>query len=140
MNFGFTEEQNLLRDQVERFMQDTCPITRVREISDAGGFAEDLWKQIGELGWLGLLIPEAYGGLGLKWIDQVVVLEAAATGLCPLPITSHALASTAILACASDEQKSRWLPAMASGEPIRCEKLAPPALFADLMAQLGRPH
>ena len=118
MNFGFTEEQNLLRDQVERFMQDTCPITRVREISDAGGFAEDLWKQIGELGWLGLLIPEAYGGLGLKWIDQVVVLEAAATGLCPLPITSHALASTAILACASDEQKSRWLPAMASGEAV----------------------
>ena len=118
MNFGFTEEQNLLRDQVERFMQDTCPITRVREISDAGGFAEDLWKQIGELGWLGLLIPEAYGGLGLKWIDQVVVLEAAGTGLCPLPITSHALASTAILACASDEQKSRWLPAMASGEAV----------------------
>ena len=38
MNFGFTEEQNLLRDQVERFMQDSCPITRVREISDAGGF------------------------------------------------------------------------------------------------------
>jgi alkylation response protein AidB-like acyl-CoA dehydrogenase len=118
MNFGFTEEQNLLRDQVERFMQDTCPITRVREISSAGGSAEDLWKQIGELGWLGLLIPEAYGGLGLKWIDQVVVLEAAATGLCPLPITSHALASTAILACASDEQKSCWLPAMASGDAI----------------------
>jgi len=45
-------------------------------------------------------------------------LEAAGTGLCPLPITSHVLASTAILACASDEQKSRWLPAMASGEAV----------------------
>ncbi len=118
MNFGFTEEQNLLRDQVERFMQDTCPMTRVRELSSTGGFDAALWKQIGDLGWLGLLIPEAYGGLGLKWIDQVVVLEAAATGLCPLPIASHALASTAVLACASDEQKSRWLPLMASGEAI----------------------
>ena len=118
MNFGFTEEQNLLRDQVERFMQDTCPMPRVRELSNTGGFDEALWKQIGELGWLGLLIPEAHGGLGLKWIDQVVVLEAAATGLCPLPIASHALASTAILACASDAQKSRWLPAMASGEAV----------------------
>ena len=43
MNFGFTEEQNLLRDQVERFMQDSCPITRVREISDAGGFDADFF-------------------------------------------------------------------------------------------------
>ena len=75
MNFGFTEEQNLLRDQVERFMQDTCPMTRVREISKADGFDSALWQQAGELGWLGLMVPEAYGGLGLKWIDQVVVLE-----------------------------------------------------------------
>ena len=105
MNFGFTEEQNLLRDQVERFMQDTCPMSKVRELSSRGGFDEALWKQIGELGWLGLLIPDTYGGLGLKCIDQVVVLEAAATGLCPLPIASHALASTAILTCADDAQK-----------------------------------
>ena len=90
MNFGFTEEQNLLRDQVERFMQDTCPMTRVREISKADGFDSALWQQAGELGWLGLMVPEAYSGLGLKWIDQVVVLEAAATGLCPLPFASHA--------------------------------------------------
>ena len=116
MNFGFTEEQNLLRDQVERFMQDTCPMNRVREISKADGFDSALWQQAGELGWLGLMVPEAYGGLGLKWIDQVVVLEAAATGLCPLPFASHALASSAILACANDEQKSRWLPPMVSGE------------------------
>ena len=53
MNFGFTEEQNLLRDQVERFMQDTCPMTRVRELSGTGGFDAALWKQIGDLGRLG---------------------------------------------------------------------------------------
>ena len=114
MNFGFTEEQNLLRDQVERFMQDTCPMTRA-EISKADGLTGTMATS--RRTWLvGLMVPEAYGGLGLKWIDQVVVLEAAATGLCPLPFASHALASSAILACANDEQKSRWLPPMVSGE------------------------
>ena len=117
MNFGFTEEQNLLKEQVQRFMKEACPMTRVREITtNETSFDQALWQQAAELGWLGLTIPENHGGLGLKWIDLIVVLEAAAEGLCPLPIASHALASTAILHCASEDQKSRWLPAMASGE------------------------
>ena len=91
MNFGFTEEQNLLRDQVERFMQEACPIARVREIaSSEARFDQGLWDQMAELGWLGLIVPEQYGGLGLKWIDLTVVLEATAAGLCPLPIASQA--------------------------------------------------
>ena len=119
MNFGFTEEQNLLKEQVQRFMKEACPMTRVREITaNETPFDQALWQQAAELGWLGLTIPENYGGLGLKWIDLIVVLEAAAEGLCPLPIASHALASTAILHCASQDQKSRWLPAMASGEAV----------------------
>ena len=119
MNFGFTEEQNLLKDQVQRFMKEACPMTRVREISASeNAFDKTLWQQAADLGWLGLTIPESYGGLGLKWIDLIVVLEAAAEGLSPLPIASHALATSAIVACASDEQKARWLPAMASGEAV----------------------
>lgn len=119
MNFGFTEEQTLLKDQVQRFMKEACPMNRVREISASeNAFDSALWQQAAELGWLGLIIPEIHGGLGLKWIDLIVVLEAAAEGLCPLPIASHALASSAILACATDEQKARWLPAMASGETV----------------------
>ena len=119
MNFGFTEEQNLLKDQVQRFMKEACPMTRVREISASeNAFDKTLWQQSADLGWLGLTIPESYGGLGLKWIDLVVVLEAAAEGLSPLPIASHALATSAIVACASEEQKARWLPAMASGEAV----------------------
>ena len=119
MNFGFTEEQNLLKDQVQRFMKEACPMTRVREISASeNAFDKTLWQQAADLGWLGLTIPESYGGLGLKWIDLVVVLEAAAEGLSPLPIASHALATSAIVACASEEQKARWLPAMASGEAV----------------------
>ena len=70
-------------------------MTRVREITtNETSFDQALWQQAAELGWLGLTIPENHGGLGLKWIDLIVVLEAAAEGLCPLPIASHALATS----------------------------------------------
>ncbi len=119
MNFGFTEEQNLLREQVQRFMQEACTMTRVRALmKTASGFDEALWKQAGELGWLGLIVPETAGGPGLKWVDLTVVLEETARGLSPLPIASHALATAAVLHCGSAEQQHAWLPAMASGEVV----------------------
>jgi len=119
MNFGFTEEQNLLRDQVRRFMDEACPVPKVRELmATESGFDQGLWKQAGELGWLGLIVPENNGGLGLKWIDLTVVLEETGRGLSPLPIASQALSSAAILRCGSDAHKSNWLPGLASGEAI----------------------
>ena len=119
MNFGFTEEQNLLREQVARFMQEACPTTRVREImAREDGFDGALWEKAGKLGWLGLITPEHYGGVGLKWIDLTVVLEETARGLCPLPIASQALASAAILRCGSDKQKADWLPPISSGTAV----------------------
>jgi alkylation response protein AidB-like acyl-CoA dehydrogenase len=119
MNFGFSEEQNLLRDQVTRFMQEACPMPKVRDIAQSETrFDQSLWNQMAELGWLGLIIPEQYGGLGLKWVDLTVVLEATASGLCPLPITSQAMASTALILCAGEKQKSMWLPECAAGKAI----------------------
>ena len=116
MNFGFSEEQNLLRDQVTRFMAEACPMSKVRELAQTESrFAADLWQQAAELGWLGLIVPETYGGVGLKWVDLTVVLEATGRGLCPLPMVSHALSCAAIMECGSDAQKSQWLPAMAAG-------------------------
>ena len=119
MNFGFNEEQNLLREQVARFMQEACPTGRVREImAREDGFDSALWDQAGSLGWLGLITPEALGGVGLTWIDLTVVLEETARGLCPLPIASQALATAAILRCGSEKQKADWLPLMASGTAV----------------------
>ncbi|MEQ8485900.1 MAG: acyl-CoA dehydrogenase family protein [Pseudomonadales bacterium] len=119
MNFGFTEEQNLLRDQVRRFMTDALAMPKVREVmARDDGFDRDLWRQVGELGWLGLIVPEAHGGLGLKWIDLTVVLEETARGLSPLPIATQALACAAILRCGSDAQQAGWLPHLASGEAV----------------------
>lgn len=119
MNFGFTEEQNLLRDQVRRFMEEACTVPKVRELmATDSGFDAALWKQAGELGWLGLIVPEDHGGLGLKWIDLTVVLEETGRGLSPLPIASQALSCAAILRCGSDAHKRDWLPGLASGEAV----------------------
>jgi len=119
VNFGFSEEQTLLRDQVVRFMQQACPMSTVRRImANNDGFDAALWQQAAELGWLGLIIPEQYGGVGLGWIDLTVVLEETARGLSPLPIASQALSAAAILRCGSADHKAGWLPAMASGAAI----------------------
>ena len=119
MNFGFSEEQNILREQVARFMRDTCPMTKVRELmARADGFDRELWNQVAELGWLGLIIPETHGGVGLKWIDLSVVLEETARGLSPLPIASQALSAAAVVRCGTQEQIASWLPMLASGEAL----------------------
>lgn len=118
MNFGFTEEQELLRDQVRRFMQDQCPIPKVREIMKTeSGFDAGVWQQMADLGWLGLLIPEDLGGVGLKWVDLIVVLEKTGYGLSPMPLISHYLSSTALLCC-DDEAQKRWLPRLAEGTTV----------------------
>lgn len=119
MNFGFSDEQNMLREQVRRFMAEACAMPKVREImARDDGFDVDLWKQAGDLGWLGLIIPESHGGMGLQWIDVTVMLEETGRGLSPLPIASQALASAAVLRCGSEQQQADWLPHMASGEAI----------------------
>jgi alkylation response protein AidB-like acyl-CoA dehydrogenase len=119
MNFGFTEEQELLRDQVRRFMQDACPMSEVRALmKSATGTSPSLWRQAAELGWLGLIIPERFGGIGLKWVDLTVVLEETGRGLCPLPIISQTLAAAALLRCGTDAQQQKLLPALADGSRV----------------------
>src|SRR5580765_7986136 len=119
MNFGFTEEQELLRDQVRRFMVDACPMPQVRTVrKSAAGTSASLWRQAADLGWLGLVIPERFGGVGLKWVDLTVVLEETGRGLSPLPIVSKTLAATALLRCGSPDQQQRLLPKLANGSLV----------------------
>ena len=119
MNFGFEEEQDLLRQEVRKFLDDQCPLSEVRRLVESpDGYARDHWKQLAELGWLGLTLPESYGGAGLSWIDAIVVLEETGRTLFPSPLISTTLAGAAIANLGTEEQKRRWLPGLANGSRI----------------------
>ncbi|HEY8493323.1 MAG TPA: acyl-CoA dehydrogenase family protein [Myxococcota bacterium] len=119
MNFGFSEEQELLRQEVRKLLDAQAPMETVRAIAETPeGFSRDLWKQMGELGWLGLTIPESYGGAGLGMVDLVVVLEETGRSLLPSPLVATTLAAAAIRDFGSEAQRARWLPRLADGSLI----------------------
>ena len=91
MNFAFTEEQEFLRSEVRKLLDAQCDVKQVREIAGTSeGYSRDLWQQIGELGWIGLAIPEAHGGGGLGWEELVILFEETGRSLFPSPLPSPA--------------------------------------------------
>jgi len=118
MDFGFSEEQELLRKSAADFLSKECPMTYVRQmLEDERGYAEELWKKMAELGWMGLIYPEEFGGTGLSMVDLVVVLEEMGRASLPGPFFSTVcLGGLAILAAGSGEQKQKYLPGLASGK------------------------
>ena len=119
MNFGFTEEQELLRQEVRKFLDAHCPLEEVRKLMETPeGFSRDLWKQMGELGWIGLPIAEVHGGAGLGWVDLVVLLEEMGRTLFPSPFLATTIAAAAIREAGSDAQQAQWLPLLADGSKI----------------------
>jgi acyl-CoA dehydrogenase len=115
-----TEEQEILAHTARELVAGRSPLRRVRELrDDPTGFSRDLWKAMAELGWLGIVVPEEYGGAGLGWSDLGVVMEEVGRGLLPEPLVgSVLLATTAILLGGSDAQKHAHLPALVSGERL----------------------
>jgi len=119
MDFGFSEEQDLLRAEVRKLLAERCPLPEVRKIAETReGFSRELWQHVAELGWTGLTIPEEYGGAGLGFVDWVVLLEETGRALFPSPLVSSALAAAAIRAAGSPAQRAHWLPRLARGSAI----------------------
>ncbi len=120
MNFDFSDDQKLLRDQARKFLAEKCPIKAVRAVLEgAQGHDAALWKGIADMGWLGTAIPESYGGLGLGYLELCVVAEELGRVLAPVPFSSTVyLFAEALLAAESEEQKQRLLPKVAAGELI----------------------
>src|SRR5262247_4181376 len=117
MNFGFSEEQELLRSTARKFFENECPSTVVRTLMETPeGMTPDLWAKLAEQGWLGLNYPEAYDGMGLGLVDLVVLMEEMGRAVVPGPYFSTLLlGGLAILEAGSDAQKKEWLPRIASG-------------------------
>lgn len=118
MDFGFNEEQELLRKSAVDFLSKECPMTYVRQMmEDERGYSEELWNKMAELGWMGLIYPEEYGGSGLSMVDLVVVLEEMGKASLPGPFFSTVcLGGLTILEAGNDEQKNKYLPGLASGK------------------------
>ena len=120
MDFGFSEEQEMLRDAAKRFLADNCQTKFVRQMmADATAHDQGFWKKIVELGWPGLLIPENYGGQGGSFLDMTVIVEEAGKALIPGPFFTSALLGVPLLVeGGSEDQKKSILPRMAKGEFI----------------------
>ena len=117
MNFGFSEEQELLRSTARKFFDNECSSTVVRTLMDTpDGITPELWAKLGEQGWLGLIYPEAYDGMGLGLVDLVVLMEEMGRAVVPGPYFSTVLlGGLAILEAGSEAQKKEWLPKLATG-------------------------
>src|SRR5262245_27591755 len=117
MNFGFNEEQELLRSTARKFFENECPSEVVRALMDRPeGMTPALWGKLAEQGWTGLIYPETYDGMGLGLVDLVVLMEEMGRAVVPGPYFSTLLlGGLAILEAGNDAQKKEWLPRIASG-------------------------
>ena len=126
MNFEFAEEQELLREQARGFLSENCPGSAVRAVLDGeADYDAELWRKVAEMGWTATVIPEEFGGLGLSYLELVVIAEELGRSVAPIPFSSSVyLATEALLANGTLAQKEKWLPLLASGEAIGTFALA----------------
>jgi alkylation response protein AidB-like acyl-CoA dehydrogenase len=120
MDISLSEEQELLQGSTRDFLQQECPIRLVRAMEeDEKGYDPNLWRQMAELGWLGLVLPESYSGSGGTMMDLVVLLEEFGRALVPGPFVPTAvLVGLPILWAGNDQQKQTYLPKLVQGELI----------------------
>lgn len=120
MNFDFSEEQKLLQSTARDFLTKQSSLAHVREVFEANaGYSESLWKGVAELGWLGVAIPEEYGGAGYGYLELAMIAGEIGQALAPIPFGSTVyLAAEAITQEGSAEQKKQYLTGIASGDLI----------------------
>jgi alkylation response protein AidB-like acyl-CoA dehydrogenase len=119
VDFGFSEEQEMLRASARGLLERECPPAAVRRLmEDERGYDPALWKKMAELGWAGLTIPEEFGGAGLTYVDLALVMEEMGRALLPAPFIWTTMAAEAIRRAGSDAQKRAILPKIAAGETI----------------------
>lgn len=120
MDLDFTEEHEMLRDMVRGVCAEYSPLEVVRECeNDERGYPKALWEQLVELGLVGILIPEEYGGQGQTLLEAAIVYEEFGRSLAPVPhFHSAVLCAGALAIAGSEAQKKEWLPGIASGERI----------------------
>jgi alkylation response protein AidB-like acyl-CoA dehydrogenase len=118
MNFDLTEDQKMLVQTAASFVKKTSPVERLRRLrDDERGWEPAVWRQMGDLGWLGIPFPDELGGFGGRFIDAALVIEQLGATLVPEPyIPSVVLGGMAVLRAGDDAQRRRWLEPLIAGE------------------------
>ena len=125
MNFDFSEEQKLLRTTARDYLEDRAPLGLARSILETQApMSRELWEGVAEMGWLGAVIPEAWGGGGFGHAELVLIAEELGRALAPVPFVTSAAVAEAILVAGTDEQRRRHLPGFANGDRIGTLALA----------------
>jgi alkylation response protein AidB-like acyl-CoA dehydrogenase len=129
MDFDLTEGQEMLREAARGFLSTACPKSLVREMAeDEKGYPAQLWQQMGEMGWMGMIIPEEYGGAEADFLDFIVLLEEMGRACLPGPFFSTVvLGGLAVLEAGSAEQKEEILPDLADGKLLLTLALTEPS-------------
>ncbi len=116
MDFGLSEDQREIQRTARELLAARAGAERVRECAEARSPDTPLWEELRELGWLGIAVPERFGGQGLGLVELSVLCEELGRSLACVPFLPTVLAATLIEHAGSQEQRERWLPALASGE------------------------
>lgn len=116
MNFDFTDDQHEIKRTARDLLTKRSTWEKVREAGEGGRYDDELWRELGELGWPGIAIAEEHGGQGLGVVELVILLEELGYACAPTPFLGSALAGLVIQAAGSAEQQARWLPGLAGGE------------------------
>jgi len=116
MNFDFTDDQQAIKRTAHDLLASRFKPDTVRELAEAKRYDDSHWSELAELGWPGIFIDEEHGGQGLATVELALLMEELGYSLAPVPFLSNAAAGLALQHCGTDEQKSRWLEGIASGE------------------------
>lgn len=117
MDFNLTEEQKMLKDTARDFLAAECPMAFALKMEeDAQGCTPELWRKMADMGWMGLIIPEEYGGVGMGLLDLIVMVEEMGRVCLPGPFFSTIVGSIGIIEGGSEPQKKTLLPKIAGGD------------------------
>lgn len=128
MDFGLSEQQEMLKKTARDFFKTELPKMLVKEIAkDPRGYPPDLWKKMADLGWVGLVLPEQYGGSDASFLDLTILMEEMGRACAPGPFLSTVvLGALTVLELGTEEQKKAILPKVAKGELVLTMAIAEP--------------